>query len=342
MKPPLLAALALLAAAPAAAQLPEYRVPDDPAFVFLGVTPKQVDAPGSAKEFAFAVASGISAEGKAQSGVALGLAPADVFRVAIPVQRYRSGRPAFWLYNLQLTLGTIRAAGDTASTDFAVGGRTLLFGPDPYADPAFRAAIRGVQRRCLFAQPQVDSVLVLQCANAARTEIVRAWMDEHWNDASLALAGAYGRRFVGSALGENEALGWSGWAVGTLPLRLPRGGTRRPRNLGQLAGQVRYEARESFAATVPRRDDWSYGVRGVLGERDYNAFAETWRLLGSTAGEPAARRAAWSAGVEFMAAARLWLSVGVGERYAEQSRADRTVVLFNLKWGISDGPRLQD
>ena len=32
----------------------------------------------------------------------------------------------------------------------------------------------------------------------------------------------------------------------------------------------------------------------------------------------------------------MWISAGVGQRYSDVARADKTVLLANLRWGISN------
>lgn len=130
------------------AQLPSYNVPDDPAFVFLGVSPKRVASAGTLPALGLALADGIDLEGRVNAGLALSFLPSNLFRYNLTPEQYRNGRPAFWLYNTQVSIGTVRRSGDTASTDLAVGVRTILVGPEPYADPSFRDRIAAVLDRC--------------------------------------------------------------------------------------------------------------------------------------------------------------------------------------------------
>jgi hypothetical protein len=406
-------ALALLACAPAAAQLPEYNVPDDPAFTFLGTSPKKIDNPGTVRALGMAFANGIDVNGRVQSGLALSFAPWDVLRLPITVGEYEQGSPRFIGYNTQVSLGTVRSSGDSASTDLAAGIRTILFGPDPLADREYRARVRAVQSRCLFrsgvdtiayvvrpttglrvfrtrkpGSPEeflppssgsprledtvvisqldrngrvvgqdtavirsvrrgavveqdtvrmwpvtpndIEAKVVLECANAQQAKLISDWLEEHWNDATLAFAGATGTRFVNSELDDRDGIGFSVWGVGAVPIR----------RWGQLAAQVRYD-RERSANDAEDRSETTAGVRALVGRARYNGFAEWNRVFsGDEDGDPA-RKNEWSAGFEFLAAPQLWLSVGLGDRYSEVTDTDKAVLLLNLRWSTSRAPRLQ-
>ena len=156
------------------AQLPAYNVPDDPAFVFLGVAPKRVANPGTLPALGFALADGIDLEGRVNAGLAISFIPSSIFYYNLTPERYRNGRPAFWLYNTQVSVATIRKSGDTAATDVALGIRTILLGPEPYSNPDFRNRIAGVLDRCLTEAGGVDTtIVVLEQRAGARAAPIR-------------------------------------------------------------------------------------------------------------------------------------------------------------------------
>ena len=61
----------------------------------------------------------------------------------------------------QISVGTVRKSGDTASTDLAFGFRMILAGPEPYAHQEFRNEIAHLLDRCLTAAQGVDTSLVV-------------------------------------------------------------------------------------------------------------------------------------------------------------------------------------
>src|SRR3954471_8523575 len=121
-------AIALSIPCTLSAQLPAYNIPDDPAFAFLGVSPKKVANPGTLPKLGVAIANGIDVDGRVNTGLAVSFLPSTIFRFSPTPERYRNGTPAFWLYNTQLSLATIRASGDTGSADLGYGLRTIFRG----------------------------------------------------------------------------------------------------------------------------------------------------------------------------------------------------------------------
>jgi len=377
----------LFGASSAFAQLPAYNVPDDPAFVFLGVSPRRVANPGTLPALGLALAEGIDLEGRVNAGVAVSFLPSNLFRYNLTPERYRNGRPAFWLYNTQVSVGTVRKSGDTASTDLAFGIRTILLGPEPYSDPAFRDRIAAVLDRCLTAAMGVDTSMVvvqrrtgvrpapvrdstnpertirasdgvaagqdtvrmwevgpntvdreiaLECAGSGKSRALKAWMKDHWNDATVAFAAAAGTRFEKSAVRDRSSLGQSLWLMGAVPIRWTRtGGNRAERvNAGQVAVQIHYIPSIASEPTGSLNESaWYGGARALAGKSNVNGFIELTRKLNNVVA--AGERSAWASGLELMVADSFWISAGVGERYSEALDARRDFVFLNLKWGIA-------
>ncbi len=378
-------------ATPVAAQLPAYNVPDDPAFVFLGASPKRIANPGTLPSLGLALADGIDVDGHVNAGMAVSFLPTSLVRYRLTPEAYRNGRPSFWLYNTQVSLGTVRKSGDAPATDLALGLRTILFGPEPYADPAFRNRMAGVLDRCLTEAAGVDTTLMvierrtgarpapvrdstrptrilpsndgtavgqdtvriwkagpntvdretaIECGTRGKSRAVKSWMNDHWNDATLALSAATGTRFDRSAVSRRASLGSSLWLVGAVPIRLTKsdGAGSRRTNLGQIAAQLHYVALPGSIAGI---DDssWEGGIRAMAGRAAINGFVELTRNLKKS--EAREDRSSWAAGAEFMVAESLWLSAGVGERYASLLDENRDFVFLNLKWGLARESRLK-
>jgi hypothetical protein len=415
--PLVVAAIALSVPTFLAAQLPAYNIPDDPAFTFLGVAPKNVANPGTLPKLGLAIADGIDIEGRVNTGLAVSFLPSTIIRFSPTPERYRNGTPAFWLYNTQFSLATVRASGDTGSTDMGYGLRTIFRGPEPYTDTRFRDAIASVLDRCLAAGTAVDSstlviedragvrpltvrnpddptkmlrpsegtpisedtleltyldsrgkptrterVVVrkirngsritqdtvrvwrpgantidanaaLDCANRGKARVLRRWMEQHWNDATLALSLAAGTRFGQAAIRRTHSLGGGLWMLGGLPIRRTRGhgADASITNVGEVAAQLHYAGAPRSAPIAPR-NSWDWGVRAMAGSARSNAFAELTR--GLRKGQKRSARA-WSTGLEYMAAESIWLSVGIGGRFSEVSKNDKTFVFMHLKWGLA-------
>jgi hypothetical protein len=180
----------------------------------------------------------------------------------------------------------------------------------------------------------LNSALAIDCATRAKAQIVKAWMDRHWNDATLAVSVATGTRFGQSSIRRTRSLGSGVWLFGGLPIRWTKRNQARGEvsNLGQVAAQLHY-------ATLPRttpateRHAWNWGLRATAGAARYNVFGELARSLKKGARQSDAR--AWSTGVEYMAAESIWLSVGIGERFSQVTSNTRTFVFMNLKWGLA-------
>ena len=380
----------LLLSSPVTAQLPAYNAPDDPAFVFLGVTPKRIGNPGTLPALGLALAEGIDVDGHVLAGLAVSFLPSSLVRYSLPADRYRNGRPSFWIYNTQISIGTARHSGDAPATDLSFGFKTIFVGPEPYSSQEFRNSIAAVLDRCLTQAQGVDTSLVvlqhrsgvspapvrdstrptrivrpnagvvtrqdtvrmwrtgpeivdrevaLECAAVGKTRAVKAWMNDHWNDATLAISAATGTRFDRAAISRRASLGRSLWLVGALPIRLARATTKGPErmNLGQLAAQLQYITTPGGVGGI---DDgaWEGGVRAMAGRSAINGFAELSRNLGKS--DAREDRSSWAGGIEWMVAQSLWLSAGVGERYAELLDGNRDFTFLNLKWAIAREPRL--
>lgn len=403
---------------PLSAQLPAYNVPDDPAFVFLDVSPKRIANPGTLPALGLALADGIDIDGHVNAGLAISFLPSSLIRYTLKPEGYRNGRPSFWFYNTQVSVGTVRKSGDSTATDLAFGFRTILLGPEPYSDQGFRNVMAGVLDRCLTAAQGVDTSTVvlqhrtgvraapvrdserptrilppnngmlatedtieityldargnhirteraalrrirsgspltedtvrmwkphpntldrevaLECGERGKSRALKAWMKDHWNDATLGLSAATGTRFSRSAISRRASLGSSVWLLGAVPIRWTRakGDVAERMNLGQVAAQLHYIATPGGAGGIDE-SSWEGGIRAMAGRATVNGFVElTHDLKKSPARED---RSSWATGVEYMVAESLWLSVGVGERYSSLLDGNRDFVFLNLKWGLA-------
>lgn len=311
------------APAPDTAKLRPYAIPESPAFTFLNATPGNVSRPTSARALAVGLLGDVLQTGDVPRGLALDVAPwALVPGLRIPLGRYQASPALYALANTQLSLGTVRAKGDTADTDLGAGVRVTLFDrSDPMASAAFTSRLRTALLACLPAQPTQQATAESERCARELTERERTrWLEDegHWNDAGLSVAAGGGWRFAGSRADAREWLGWSAWASGALPIDL------RGRPLGQVLGQLRWDGRDDRD-----RGLW-YGARAYAGTGTTNVFAE----VGGGRGDPD-----WAGGVEFRALGSLWLSTGFGTLAAPDDGGRTVAVIANLRWDLRDQPR---
>jgi len=321
------AAVLLLAAAagPSAAQqgdsLKPYTIPPSPAFTFLGTTPGQIDRPTAARALAVGVLQDV-ASGELPRGLALDVAPwSFVPGLRIPLRRYQANPAAYALANTQLSVGSMRAGDDTASTDVALGVRTTLFDRgDPMTDTAYTGAVRRGLVQCQSASGPTDAdSVIVACARRVTTGLRTRWREDHWNAASLAFAAAAGWRFRGSSADSTSWLGWAGWATASAPLF--KG--------GQVLGQLRYDVRDAD------RHGLTYGGRAYLGTPSANVFAEVTHDGVDDTGSPTS----WAGGLELRVLQNFWLSTGVGTVARPDVEEKTVAVIANLRWDVGTMPR---
>lgn len=361
----LLAAL-ILTASPLAAQYPSYDVPDDPVFVSLGATPKNVATVGQPKQLVAALANGIDAQGRAVAGLAVNFIPWSPRWLPLPLEEVHNP----WKYaalRTQLSLATVRTAGEAGSTDLGVGFRTILFDAGDYrrdrswfgelAGAASKSCskaptepIRGfesgstpqqimpgksyepdtVYLRAFPTYPEAEAADV--CRETYAGKRIRAWERDHWNASKVAIAFATGPRFVASRLDDARWRGASAWLTGAKSLS----------NWGQLVGQLRYDYQLATTDTALDSQAIAAGGRFLVGGPKVNGFAELLYAHGvDVQAEQPQSDVAWSAGLEVQIAEKLWLSGGVGEIYdGLLKKSDRTVMLFNLRFAAAGATRL--
>lgn len=356
-----------------------YTVPEAPALTFLGLSSAKMTRASTPKDFGAALLSAIDSTGKIQNGFALGATLWSLVPGAtVGLGSYQHNRLAYLFANTQLSLGAVRTSGDTAATNVAVGVRTTLVDhSDPMTDNEYVDPLTRVLDRCIKArqgpshplhptppsgapQPaileratsrldslearvaalggevdslgaQLDTARALACAGVASDSLRKSWLARHWNALSVGAGVAYGWRYPQSTFRDSRALGWSGWATAGVPFGHAV--------LGLI--QIQYDHRNSVD-TVPSSNFLTYGARVLGGTDYYDVFLEGvgLRRLNAPAGVSTGRTE-WTTGVEFKVAADSWLSMGLGRRPFAEGQPDRFVVIANIRWGISSGPRFK-
>lgn len=96
----------------------ELAVPDNPAFIALGVTPEKVIKPGSTRELALALLQGVDANGNLQSGLAVEAAPFVLAKgKTIDLATYRNSSIVRALYSLQVSFATTSGQSNADKAD---------------------------------------------------------------------------------------------------------------------------------------------------------------------------------------------------------------------------------
>ncbi|NOT09672.1 MAG: hypothetical protein HOP28_15880 [Gemmatimonadales bacterium] len=324
------------------AALTNLSVPDIPAFSFLGAAPTTIARPSGARALGAALLQGIDGAGKAKQGFALEILPLLHIGRPTSLRDYQNSLWARIRNNLQLSIGTARATGDSADTDVGIGLRLTLFDAgDALADRGFVAKVDSAMALCAptgvgNAPPvSVDQAAVERCMGGKLKALVdtltaKSWNSLRWNASALAVAVAVGSRLTESRFSERRALGWRAW--GTYAQRVS--------TWGHL---LLHTAIEDNRAGGP---DSSFkaatgGLRLLVGGSSLNGFVEVtqqkkWDTKAAIEKSPAS----WSGGLEFPVAKDLWISTGIGKAYEQVKGPDRVQLFANIKWGISGKSRL--
>ena len=323
-----------------------YTVPESPAFTFLGISPTKVSRASNARDLGIALLNSVDSTGSLLTGVALAATVWTLLPdVNIGPDKYRTDWKAYALANSQLSLGTVRASGDSGDTDIAIGFRTtFLDRSDPMQSATFVKELTDSLKKCLEDAPPLiqpggpnssvdaDSTnAAVQCGLRADGVLRRKWNRKNWNKPALSWGGGMGWRVPGSRFGNMDHLGLSTWLVGSLPVG---GGS-------QFVGQLQYDHR-ARRDTLRETDVLTFGGRVTRGAASRNLFVEvvgTQRL--NTVPGISRSNVQWSGGVELQLAPDYWLSTGFGKRYTQQGEADRMVLIANLRWGITSQSRFK-
>jgi hypothetical protein len=309
----------------------KFATPESPAFTFLNSAPATVTRPNTPRDFVAALANGIDETGHVRQGISLEVTPGYLIPgLGVGLDTYQKSSFKRILSNTQLSIATVRTAGDTASTDLGLGLRlTLLDRGDPMADTSYTKAM-GDAMLTNCPPPTPTAPPALDCLGDQVDQLRSQYLKAHWNSTRFTMAFATGLRFDQSEVSRTSGLGWNGWAALTAPV-----GTA-----GQMIGYFAFTHRPELSG-VPKFSSVDFGARVLLGSPSFNAFAE---VVGNSKFDTPVTvdksSAAWSGGVEFRAAENLWLSTGFGTRFGDTGQPDRVILLGNLRWGVASKSRL--
>jgi hypothetical protein len=293
----------------------------------------------------------------------------------VPLSEYQSSWWARFRSNILFSFATARVASDTQSTDIAWGIRAPIYdGGDPLAHREYTRQLgeqmlkcaptpmtdvplgqqpgetaeqfrqrfaadtarlsSDTARRALLVKRREEQLACLEKVPALGVLLGTAAADSMWNATRLIIAYAGSSRLDRSSIKSRSRLEDRIWIVGAIPLWSLAGNIPVARS-SQLVGYADFVSKHAVD-TVPSSKGASYGARLNVGSATLNAFGE---LLGQWRDDPPAgakaTTSAYSGGIEFLAAPGMWISTGVGRRYSDLAKTDKTVVLANIRWGIS-------
>lgn len=309
------------------------QIPDSPAFTFLRLSPSRISRPGSTRDLALELLNGFDEEGRVRQGFALEISPSYVFSTGgISLKEYQENDGKYVLENLRLSLGTVRTAGDSAATDFALGLRLkLLDRGDPMRNRAFTQRVGDLLLQALPSpeagpDAEPDSVALGRELRQHRT----GWTRAHWNAYRLEMAGVAGMRLANSEIDRGRFSGAAAWIAGSIPFG----------DFGQILLHLQYDYRRRIA-TQPSFSRLTYGGRFLFGSHTFNGFVEVaGESKFDTRADLEDASGSWSLGIEKRVASSLWITTGFGSRFDTLERADKIVLLGGIRWGILSQARL--
>jgi len=314
--------------------------PETPAFTFLSASPSKITEPGTTRDFGAALLDAIDESGHVRQGVALAASLHGLGLLQVPLDQYQSSWLKRALYRAELSIGTSRAQGDSASTDVATGLRLTLFDrSDPIADADYARQLGAAMSqaiapggKCAVSGPGGNTQMQQQCLGEIVRPMREEWLAKHWNAPHVILAAAGGVGLDQSRINDAGWIGQQVWLSAALPVM------SRGRITGLAEVSQRRPAPDSSYASL-----FSYGLRGVFGGPTFNLFAEVLGRseLGSSSDSDLGG-SAWSGGVEFRAADNVWISTGFGEGYSSLSNSDQVAILANIRWAVSRESRFNN
>jgi hypothetical protein len=311
-------------------------IPDAPAYTFLGIAPAAISRPTTPRALGTAVINGIDADGDVNQGLALDIAPwVFIPNMRITLKDYQ--QPGLnWKYmlaNTQVSLATSKTADDN-TTNLAYGLRVVLFdASDPMRNSDFTTRLNAnVNKNCGDrSQPgQIDATAA--CVEQELIKMRQEWANTTWNKAGLSIAAAGGWRYNEGFLNSAHRLGRSVWATGALPVG----------KFAQVVGQVKYDWVHG-AGEDPNLNRLSYGARFFGGSGNFNFYLEYAGVRNTKLPENLTDRNSriWSGGVEFKVADKFWLATGLGKGFEIEGKPEKTYLLANLRWDVTQDPALK-
>lgn len=338
-----------------------YTVPEMPATSILGVTPSSIVRPATQKDFASSLLNAIDQSGKVKQGFALETSLGLYSPFRVDLDTYQKSARARFVSNLAVSLATTQTSGDTSSTDLAWGIRAPLYdGGDALAKRELTDKLAAKLRTCLpgptdapvFIPGPGQSASSADSAKRAAAadkrlaclesvvktptaeEVSKQAADSNWNVVRAVAGYAGSMRLAQSIVTSRQQLGDRFWFSGSVPLSFAIGESSVGKMV-QVIGYADYWHHRGID-TVAAYSTISYGGRLNIGSAKVNGFYE---LIGERRSDQprsvSGSGSSWSSGIEFLASQGVWISTGFGKRAQDLLKPDKTVVIANIRWGVS-------
>lgn len=338
----LLAALGLVSASRSEAQgdtisltrLVQFTVPATPALTFIGASTEKISRPTAPKDFAALLSNAIDESGRVIQGLAVELSPKKLLIPRMDAEGYRR-RAGFITANTAISVGTIKATGDSSSTNLGIGLRsTILDRSDPMTADGSATVLAALQR-CAGSAPVPrtgpERARFISCLASADSAFRADFRRDHWNDWGLTIGIATGMQLADSEWGRGRRMGWAANGVLAAPLCLSAGSAGLCGH-GQWLVQVGYEQRDSIVGAPKNAEAVVVGARSIIGSDTFGFFAEIlWARDRGKSSASGGNGRDWSTGIEFRVSDELWATTGVGARYSELLGKEKAVLIAGLR-----------
>lgn len=326
-------------------KLLQFSVPNSPAMKLIGATAEKITRPGSLKELATSLLSGVDAQGRFQQGVAIEVSPIQLVNQTMDRAWYQKN---LFLANLGVSIATTKASGDSSSTNLSLGVRSVIVDrANPVASREYENQAVEALRACVTKHGgtgpiAADSIpRVRACVTAADTAIGHKFRRDHWNDYVVTVGGAYGLSLVNSEWDGSDNLGGQVWATVAGPICLSAHNPSRFCRRGQWLLEGQYESRDSTTISPQSLSQLMLGARVTWGSEVFGLFAEYLSLhRRDPAPQLKERVSERSAGIEFRVSDELWASTGLGSRYNDMIGKSQMVVVANLRINLTSNRKI--
>lgn len=328
---------------PEGPELPSYTIPRAPAQAFLGTSIQDIARPTSGYKLVPSLLSAIDSAGSVVQGFALEIAPAKLFGPqTVDGAEYADN---YGWQNFSVSLATARASGDSTSTEIALGARLVLTNrADRFSNEGRRFTARflaDVRGECGVPEDrplQPDDLLPINaCIEAWADSVEVRWKREHWNDYAVELAVAGGWHLPGSRFSNSQWKGFAAWGTAAIPVCLRTSPSTFCRR-GQVLVESRFDFRRAHEGD-PGLNTFMTGARFTYGGALTQLFLEGAGYWGFDAPEGVDVDTSFfqgSAGIEFRVLDNLWVSTGLGRRYADEMSEGRVVMLAGLRFNATE------
>jgi hypothetical protein len=309
-------------------------VPASPAFAALGMSPSNIQRPGTVRELVAAVAQGFDSNGKPKNGVAIDLAPMPMFapEKIVGGKGYADNYLTQALARTTVSLATAQSAGD--ATQVAWGVRVGIYDS---GDPglhweAYTLCLRSANP---VMQPgmSVDALPAQEQArlNAATQKCANETFASLWSKPALYVG--YGQSSYSSSgrlrdlEGDTRSL-WATWSAGM--------DVSEMKGMLHLHGERLQNDRfadEADDSVFRRQDKSSFGARLKLASAKWNAYMDVGRSRVKLDGQQNKNVRYWGLGAEFKIQDDVWLQVANVRESGLNDGEHQSKSLASLRFG---------